>query len=191
MKPSQWPGLVTNASPFAIPATAAVEQVNLSSAVPGQAEVRKGMRQVAVVGGLPGILDCVPYEVEGRVVLLAMLPSGELVAADSPSYGWQAEVPFDPPLVGAGVVKSSYTQRFVEDATDPLTPNPPSQPPPPPGTPCPAAADGGNASTTAWTYSADANSCMPAGADSVLDGGTVAIVASCVSADTSAFCTGG
>lgn len=189
MKPSQWPGLVTNASPFAIPATAAVEQVNLSSAVPGQVEVRDGMRQVAVVGGLTGIMDCVPYEVDGKVVLLAMLPTGELVAADSPSYGWQAEVPLDPSLGGTGVVKSSYTQRFVEEETDPFTPPTPSTPQPP-GDSCPASADGGASSTTVWAYSADANTCSPTGTDYAIDGGTVSIVASCGSVSTAAFCSG-
>jgi len=38
----KWAGLVTNASPYAIPPGAAVTQVNLQAIVPGQVSVRPG-----------------------------------------------------------------------------------------------------------------------------------------------------
>lgn len=38
----KWPGLVTNASPYAIPPGAAVTQVNLQVLTPGQLTVRHG-----------------------------------------------------------------------------------------------------------------------------------------------------
>lgn len=38
----KWAGLVTNASPYAIPPGAAVTQVNLQAIIPGQISVRPG-----------------------------------------------------------------------------------------------------------------------------------------------------
>lgn len=45
---SKWPGLVTSASPYILPAGGAVEQVNAQSAVPGQLSVRGGMKYIEV-----------------------------------------------------------------------------------------------------------------------------------------------
>lgn len=42
----KWGGLVTNASPYAIPTGAAVTQVNLQAIIPGQVSVRPGMQSV-------------------------------------------------------------------------------------------------------------------------------------------------
>lgn len=42
----KWAGLVTNASPYAIPPGAAVTQVNLQVIVPGQVSVRPGSTSV-------------------------------------------------------------------------------------------------------------------------------------------------
>jgi hypothetical protein len=43
----KWAGLVTNASPYAIPPGAAVTQVNLQVLVPGQVAVRPGTSAVS------------------------------------------------------------------------------------------------------------------------------------------------
>lgn len=43
----KWAGLVTNASPYALPPGAAVEQVNLQCLVPGRLTVRPGMSAIA------------------------------------------------------------------------------------------------------------------------------------------------
>lgn len=43
----KWAGLVTNASPYAIPPGAAVTQVNLQAIVPGQVSVRPGSTNVS------------------------------------------------------------------------------------------------------------------------------------------------
>lgn len=43
----QWAGLVTNASPYAIPPGAAVTQVNLQVISPGKVSVRPGMSAVS------------------------------------------------------------------------------------------------------------------------------------------------
>ena len=42
----KWPGIITNASPYAIPPGAAVEQVNLQCIVPGKVTVRPGLQAV-------------------------------------------------------------------------------------------------------------------------------------------------
>lgn len=51
---SKWPGLVTAASPYVIPAGSAVEQVNAQSITPGQLTVRGGMGEVANLCNGPG-----------------------------------------------------------------------------------------------------------------------------------------
>lgn len=43
----KWGGLVTNASPYAIPPGAAVTQVNLQALVPGRVSVRPGLNAVS------------------------------------------------------------------------------------------------------------------------------------------------
>jgi hypothetical protein len=42
----KWAGLVTNASPYALPPGSAVKQVNLQCLVPGQLTVRPGMQAI-------------------------------------------------------------------------------------------------------------------------------------------------
>lgn len=44
----KWPGLVTNASPYAVPPGATVEQVNVQCVSPGQLTVRPGMQAVTL-----------------------------------------------------------------------------------------------------------------------------------------------
>lgn len=43
----EWKGLVTNASPYATPPTAAATQVNLQCLVPGELRSRSGMTSVS------------------------------------------------------------------------------------------------------------------------------------------------
>lgn len=52
---SKWPGLVTSASPYILPAGGAVEQVNAQSAVPGQLSVRGGMKVVEPTAVEPNV----------------------------------------------------------------------------------------------------------------------------------------
>lgn len=47
----KWAGLVTNASPYAIPPGAAVSQVNLQCVSPGKVEVRPGLSPVSFAAG--------------------------------------------------------------------------------------------------------------------------------------------
>jgi hypothetical protein len=146
MKADQWAGLVTQASPYILPAGAAVDQVNLSLTIPGQLTTRDGMRRVASTVAASDVLDCFPYESGGNTVLLALTASGELVALPSPAYGPETPAPSEPPLtLTSGQTGTTYTQRFVAGQT---TEPPPPQPP---------AADyvgelfGGSSSTASWT----------------------------------------
>lgn len=50
----KWAGLVTNASPYAIPPGAAVTQVNLQAISPGQLAVRPGLTAVTYAGSTGG-----------------------------------------------------------------------------------------------------------------------------------------
>lgn len=47
---SKWPGLVTAASPYILPAGGSVEQINAQSLIPGQLTVRGGMSDIEVSG---------------------------------------------------------------------------------------------------------------------------------------------
>jgi len=44
---TKWAGLVTNASPYAIPPGACVEQVNVQCLLPGELTVRRGLATVS------------------------------------------------------------------------------------------------------------------------------------------------
>lgn len=44
---NKWPGLITSASPYMLPAGGAVEQTNCQSIYPGQLSVRGGMANVS------------------------------------------------------------------------------------------------------------------------------------------------
>lgn len=56
-------GLITNASPYALPGGACVEQINIQCLAPGKLQGRGGMAQVATVG-------------TGQVVSAVRLPIG-------------------------------------------------------------------------------------------------------------------
>jgi hypothetical protein len=145
MKADQWAGLVTQASPYILPAGAAVDQVNLSLTIPGQLTTRDGMRRVASTVAASDVLDCFPYESGGNTVLLALTASGGLVALPSPAYGPETPAPSEPPLtLTSSQTGTTYTQRFIAGQASETAP-----PAPPP----PAYVGelfGGLASTTSW-----------------------------------------
>lgn len=115
-----WSGLVTNASPYAIPPGAAVEQVNVSTATPGQLTSRGGMRPVGFGESAPEVRDCYPYVFGNSVRLLVLNPSGQVQALSSPAYGTALATPIDPTLSpSAGQVQSSYTGTFYDHAGEP------------------------------------------------------------------------
>lgn len=120
MADAMWAGLVTNASPYAIPPGAAVEQTNLVTSIPGQLTSRGGMRPVAFTATAPEIRDCYPYVFSNSVRLLVLNPSGEIVAMSTPAYGTALSSPSNPSLSPAsGQVQSNYVGTFYDAAGEP------------------------------------------------------------------------
>jgi hypothetical protein len=193
MKSDQWPGLVTNASPFAIPPTAAVEQLNLAAHVPGQVSVRGGIRKVSVFGGSPDLLDCFPYEQDGKATLIVMRPDGSIAAQRSPSYGWQSRQPFEPRLESPGLVTTGYTYRYVgggEDTYvipdaeyDPGTDDPDTDG-------CDATINGGSANPQNWEFTLDSQTCEATILNASYDGGTASETPDCYEAVSMYLCDG-
>lgn len=84
----RWPGLVTNASPYAIKPGAAVQQVNLQIISPGQIAVRPGTAAVSFslhsgsTAGIwsafryPGSYESVIYQSVDGAVRIALEPAG-------------------------------------------------------------------------------------------------------------------
>lgn len=117
-----WAGLVTNASPYAIPAGAATEQTNLTTATPGQLTSRGGMRPVSFTSAAPETRDCYPYVTSTSVKLLALNDSGQVVDLATPAYGTALSSPLDPSLSpSSGQVTSSYIGKFYEYGGEPPT----------------------------------------------------------------------
>lgn len=168
MRADSWPGLVTNASPFAIPPGAAVEQTNLTANIPGQIAARSGMRKVSSTASVSTILDCYPYVVDGRTVLVAMNANGELVSLGSPAYGDDTPPATDPALASAsGSTQTSYTYQYA----NPDVPSVAARTPP--TTTLVSALNGGEVGTTAPPYIVDAMSaCAVEGTVEDVDGGS-------------------
>lgn len=81
-------GLATNASPYAIPVTAAVTQVNLQCLVPGQLSVRPGMAAVSWsshTGGATNILRIFRAPCDNSERLIYQNAAGQVIAATGPT----------------------------------------------------------------------------------------------------------
>lgn len=173
MRADSWKGLVTQASPFAVPAGAAVAQVNLCANIPGQLTSRNGMRTVASLPSVQGSLDCCTYEFGGRVILLSLNAAGELVACESPAYGAATAMPLEPPLsVQSGQTATAYTQRYLSGAGGASA----DQPAPPPESELRfGRLSGGKANTASWPYKLNANDlCAGASKTSAFTAGNAA-----------------
>ena len=150
MRADQWAGLVTKASPYILPAGAAVEQVNLDLTIPGQLTTRGGMRRVVCTEQATDILDCFPCQQGGRTVMVALTASGSLVALPSPAYGDPTPMPSEPIFtLASGETGATYTQRFV---LGPVTETAPS---PPGASLYTNELDGGAATTSPYSYIVD------------------------------------
>ena len=118
MKPTQWVGLVTNASPHAIPPGATVDQVNLGTETPGQLTVRGGMRVLATLGGNT------PYDIHGYVsggyyYAIYLTSAGGISWVKSPQYQSAPSPASEPTLAPTGKLSSSsYTQRCKSPLED-------------------------------------------------------------------------
>lgn len=174
MRTKAWGGLITNASPFALPAGAAVEQVNLTTDIPGQITSRGGMRPVAAVGPTAPLLDVYPFEDGGKTYIVALTAAGDLVALESPAYGSEFPAPLEPQLsVQATEVAVSYTHRFISGREQGQTQDPTPQPPETSG--YITVLDGGVAATGSWPYYVNANDlCAGSGKEDEFVGGTAA-----------------
>jgi hypothetical protein len=117
---AMWAGLVTNASPYAIPAGAAVEQTNIVTATPGQLTSRGGMRPVSFASAAPEIRDCYPYIFGNAAKMIVLDASGQVRSLATPAYGTALSSPIDPSLSpSSGQVQSSYTGTFHDHAGEP------------------------------------------------------------------------
>lgn len=122
-----WAGLVTNASPYAIPDGAATEQTNITTLIPGQLTARGGMRPVVfddpesetpVAAG--EVRDCYPYVTSTLSKLLVLTSDGDILALSAPARGAELEDPLTPALApGEGEVVSNYMGTFHDYAAEP------------------------------------------------------------------------
>lgn len=123
----KWAGLITNASPYALPVGGCQIQVNMTTAIPGQMTCREGMQKVSFVGGNPTILDAYPYEAD-KTQLIVLRADGALMVLDSPAYG-DVFTPYEPDLsVDNGQVKTSYTMRYQDGTYGAVVDDPPVPP---------------------------------------------------------------
>lgn len=147
MRADQWSGLVTKASPYILPAGAAVEQVNLQTAIPGQLTTRGGMRKVSFTISQEDILSCFPYSLNGQTTLIVMTTTGVLIGLPSPSYGPEVSLPVEPAItVTSSQTGATYTNRFVQGAATETPANPVAVPAKN------LLLTGGSASTAAWPF---------------------------------------
>lgn len=171
MRADSWAGLVTNASPFALPPGAAVEQVNLTTSVPGKLQSRGGMRAISFSGTSAGsVVHSHAVQLGSYSVIIAQREDGSVVLLENPAAAALAAQGHDPQLAAeAGQVVTSYTYRYLDgrygsaqDAPEPVRSNPNVE-----------ALDGGESDTSQWPYRLDSVAgCPVSGKLSVVDGGT-------------------
>lgn len=112
MKTENWSGLVTNASPYALPPGAATEQVNFHNAIPGQLTARGGMRIVAHSDTRFSSNDVCSIHINGATHLIA-LGNGGLHALSSPAIGSATSIPIVPdPTSDGGIVGTTYLWQY-------------------------------------------------------------------------------
>jgi hypothetical protein len=84
----KWPGLITNASPYALPPGAAVTQVNVQARTPGALIVRDGMTGVAfasVAAGTAAIQRAIRAPCGGQERIVYQDAAGAVRVAAGPS----------------------------------------------------------------------------------------------------------
>lgn len=70
----KWQGLITNASPYALPGGAFTEQVNVQCLKPGQIESRRGYQTAATAGAR--VLSAVRFQAGTTASLLSFCDDG-------------------------------------------------------------------------------------------------------------------
>lgn len=84
----KWAGLVTNASPYSLPATAAVTQVNLQCLSPGELTTRKGLTSVSFTthtGATHPVVQCVHFQHSTTPHIVYQNAAGRVYVAKGPS----------------------------------------------------------------------------------------------------------
>lgn len=84
----KWAGLVTNASPYALPPGAAATQVNLQVVSPGQISVRPGLVNVSWTthtAGAASIIKIINFQSSTFPQVVYQNASGELRVAQGPT----------------------------------------------------------------------------------------------------------
>lgn len=121
MAESQWGGLVTNASPYAVPPGAATEQVNLSSSTPGQLSVRGGMQSLSVSNSaVTQVIDFYPFLIGGARAVIALKQGGTVVQISGLATGAAPATPSGLSMSPAsGQVASNYIGQFFSTAGEP------------------------------------------------------------------------
>lgn len=200
MRLSKWGGLMTDASPYAIPPGAAVKQVNLITSTLGQLTSRGGMQPVQFSGGeAPGdVIDLYCYSRGSQPdIVFAMNSLGQLSVVSGPAASRELSVPEPPALTAsAGTVVTSYTYGYADGGAPPLhagstltpgatAPQPPSEPPPLPS--LVGGVQGGSAATQGYEEYINANENCAGGVDEV-EGGTAGTNVFPPSVDKSEIC---
>lgn len=151
MKNEQWQGLITNASPYAIPPGSSVEQVNAQTNKPGQLSSRKGMAVVPVAEGRVNPVDVQSVNIGENVYLFGTTANG-LELFHSPGVLVSDESGLVPNISSTeNVTATSYLMHYfangVEEGSQPVDPTPVD----PPTNPEPVLVSGisGGISTTA------------------------------------------
>lgn len=83
----KWTGLVTNASPYAVPPTAAATQVNLQGLAPGELVTRSGITSVSFTthtGASAAIVQCVHFQHGTLPHIVYQNASGRVYVAKGP-----------------------------------------------------------------------------------------------------------
>lgn len=120
MRSENWKGLITNASPYALPPGSATEQVNLQCHVPGQMATRGGMNAISCVEAMVEIRDVYPFRHAGVTKMVALKPDGTLAAFTSPSVAAATVAPTVSSMSPAsGQVQSNYIGQFYESGGEP------------------------------------------------------------------------
>jgi hypothetical protein len=84
----KWDGLITNASPYSVPPSAAVTQVNLQCLIPGELRTRQGLTSVSFAthtGTTSPVIRAVHYQNGTAPNIVYHNALGQLFVAKGPS----------------------------------------------------------------------------------------------------------
>jgi hypothetical protein len=116
----KWGGLLTYASPYAVPAGAAVSQINLTCSFMGQLTVRDGMQPLKFAeGSVTQCVDVGSYSYQGVPKLLVLDEAGGLSVLDAPDRDAPLGAPYLPSLPFSGdQIHVGYDYRWNENGDD-------------------------------------------------------------------------